>query len=114
MLIKLKMFICALSKLMLFEYMYITSIYGFNDNFVCSFVVEQILSGETRETIVENIHSKLMEVGEKVRNGDIPIELYYITKVQYILTSNLKMWIAPVRRLVSHFTFFRTCYLKAD
>lgn len=110
MLIKLKMFICALSELMLFEYMYITSIYGFNDNFVCSFVVEQILSGETRETIVENIHSKLMEVGEKVRNGDIPIELYYITKVQYILTSNLKVWIAPVRRSVSHFTFFRICY----
>nr|XP_034328264.1 DNA polymerase alpha catalytic subunit isoform X1 [Crassostrea gigas] len=45
-----------------------------------NFVVEQILSGETRETIVENIHSKLMEVGEKVRNGDVPIELYYITK----------------------------------
>lgn len=56
--------------------------------------MEQILSGETRETIVENIHSKLMEVGEKVRNGDIPIELYYITKVQYILTCNLIVWIA--------------------
>lgn len=92
--------------------MYITFIYGFNDNFVCSFVVEQILSGETRETIVENIHSKLMEVGEKVRNGDIPIELYYITKVQYILTCtcNLKVWIALVRKSVSHFTFFRACY----
>ncbi|XP_022344658.2 DNA polymerase alpha catalytic subunit-like [Crassostrea virginica] len=45
-----------------------------------NFVVEQILSGESRETIVENIHTKLMEVGEKVRDGKIPVELYYITK----------------------------------
>ena len=44
-------------------------------------MVEQILSGESRETIVENIHTKLMEVGEKVRDGKIPVELYYITKV---------------------------------
>lgn len=84
------MFICVLSVLLClfqkFEFMNITFTYDFIDNFFCSFVVEQILSGETRETIVENIHSKLMEVGEKVRNGDVPIELYYITKVQYILT----------------------------
>jgi hypothetical protein len=39
------------------------------------------LSGENREVIVETIHSKLMEVGEKVRNGEIPVELYHITKV---------------------------------
>ncbi|XP_062567518.1 DNA polymerase alpha catalytic subunit-like [Saccostrea cucullata] len=45
-----------------------------------NFVVEQILSGESRETIVENIHAKLMEVGEKVKNGQIPIEMYHITK----------------------------------
>ena len=45
------------------------------------FVVTQILSGENREVIVETIHSKLMEVGEKVRNGEIPVELYHITKV---------------------------------
>lgn len=86
----MKMFICAFSVLLcpfqLFNSMNITFINNLNDNLSCSFVVEQILSGETRETIVENIHSKLMEVGEKVRNGDVPIELYYITKVQYILT----------------------------
>lgn len=89
------MFICVLSFLLclfqMFEFMNITFTYDFIDNFFCSFVVEQILSGETRETIVENIHSKLMEVGEKVRNGDIPIELYYITKVQYIFTCNYKV-----------------------
>lgn len=39
------------------------------------------MSGENRELIVETIHSKLMEVGEKVKNGEIPIELFYITKV---------------------------------
>lgn len=82
----------------MFEFMNITFTYDFIDNFFCSFVVEQILSGETRETIVENIHSKLMEVGEKVRNGDVPIELYYITKVQYILKWNFKVWIVLVRR----------------
>lgn len=43
--------------------------------------MEQILSGDSRETIVENIHTKLMEVGEKVRNGEVAVELYYITKV---------------------------------
>ncbi|KAK3094405.1 hypothetical protein FSP39_001308, partial [Pinctada imbricata] len=45
-----------------------------------NFVVEQILSGETKETILENIHLKLTEVGEKVKNGEIPVELYHITK----------------------------------
>ncbi|XP_052105058.1 DNA polymerase alpha catalytic subunit-like [Mytilus californianus] len=44
------------------------------------FVVGQILSGENRELIVETIHSKLIEVGEKVKNNDIPVELYYISK----------------------------------
>ncbi len=44
-------------------------------------MVSQILSGEIRETIVENIHSKLIEVGQKVRDGECPVELYQITKV---------------------------------
>ena len=49
--------------------------------FYLSFVVNQILSGEARDSIVENIHAKLIEVGEKVKDGDIPVELYQITKV---------------------------------
>uniref|UniRef100_A0A0B7B4I6 DNA polymerase n=1 Tax=Arion vulgaris TaxID=1028688 RepID=A0A0B7B4I6_9EUPU len=44
------------------------------------YVVSQILSGETRETIVEKIHTKLQEVGDTVRSGDIPLTLFYITK----------------------------------
>lgn len=55
--------------------------------------------GEIREIIVENIYSKLMEVGEKVRNGDILIELYYIIKVYYIFICNYEVWIVFVRRL---------------
>ncbi|KAK2155699.1 hypothetical protein LSH36_233g04020 [Paralvinella palmiformis] len=45
-----------------------------------NFVVSQILSGETREIILDNIHTKLTEVGQKVKQGDIAIELYHITK----------------------------------
>lgn len=44
-------------------------------------MVSQILSGENRETILENIHSKLTDVGAEVKEGKIPVELYYITKV---------------------------------
>ena len=44
-------------------------------------MVSQILSGETREIILDNIHTKLTEVGQKVKQGDIAIELYHITKV---------------------------------
>ncbi|KAL8595946.1 hypothetical protein ACOMHN_018258 [Nucella lapillus] len=44
------------------------------------FVVSQILSGELREMVVENIHAKLQEVGEKVRNNELPLELFFITK----------------------------------
>ncbi|CAL1543599.1 unnamed protein product [Lymnaea stagnalis] len=44
------------------------------------FVVGQILSGQSRETIVENIHSRLTEVGEEARAGKLDIELFYITK----------------------------------
>ena len=50
--------------------------------FFSSFVVSQILSGETKEQILDNIHSKLMEVGENVEEGKIPVELYCITKVR--------------------------------
>lgn len=43
--------------------------------------MSQILCGESRELILENIHSKLMDVGEKVKANDIPVEFFYITKV---------------------------------
>lgn len=45
-----------------------------------NFVVSEILSGELRETVLENIHSKLLEVGQQVKEGSLPVELYLITK----------------------------------
>ncbi|CAG5130361.1 unnamed protein product, partial [Candidula unifasciata] len=44
------------------------------------FVVSEILSGQPREVIVESIHSKLQKVGEEVRQGELPLPLFYITK----------------------------------
>lgn len=49
--------------------------------FFNSYVISEILSGESRESIVENIHSKLIEVGQKVKEGQVEGELYHITKV---------------------------------
>lgn len=45
-----------------------------------TYVVGEILSGENKETIVQNIHAKLLEVKEAVNKGEIPIDLYCITK----------------------------------
>ncbi|XP_059138881.1 DNA polymerase alpha catalytic subunit-like [Physella acuta] len=45
-----------------------------------TFVVAQILSGQSRETIVDNIHNYLQTTGEKVRNGKLETHQYYITK----------------------------------
>lgn len=45
------------------------------------YVVNEILSGESKESILDNIHGKLREVKEAVHGGDIPLDLYYITKV---------------------------------
>ena len=56
------------------------------------FVVGQILSGESRELIVENIHAKLIEVGDKVKQDQIPVELYMITKVSLIESKCQIIW----------------------
>ena len=48
------------------------------------YVVNEILSGESKETILENIHGKLREVKDAVHAGEIPIDLYYITKVSVL------------------------------
>ncbi|XP_022101936.1 DNA polymerase alpha catalytic subunit-like [Acanthaster planci] len=45
-----------------------------------NYVIGQILSAELRETIVENIHSKLIEVGEKVAKNELPLKMYEISK----------------------------------
>ncbi|XP_071492723.1 DNA polymerase alpha catalytic subunit-like [Diadema antillarum] len=47
---------------------------------VGSYAIDQILSAESRELIVENIHTHLIELGEKVVAGTIPLEMYEIHK----------------------------------
>ncbi|XP_033119807.1 DNA polymerase alpha catalytic subunit-like [Anneissia japonica] len=47
---------------------------------VGNYVIGQILSAESRETIVENIHTHLIDVGEKVKNNKLPMHMYEIHK----------------------------------
>ncbi|KAI0793848.1 DNA polymerase alpha catalytic subunit [Fomes fomentarius] len=47
---------------------------------VSQYVLEQILSGETTETVVENIHEYLTTIGEQVRAGKIKLEEFIIHK----------------------------------
>uniref|UniRef100_A0A7N6BPU2 DNA polymerase n=1 Tax=Anabas testudineus TaxID=64144 RepID=A0A7N6BPU2_ANATE len=45
-----------------------------------NYVIGQILSEQSRDVIVENIQKHLMEVGEKVASGDVPLNQYEIHK----------------------------------
>lgn len=47
---------------------------------VSSYVLEQILSGESTENVVSSIHSYLGDIGEAVRTGTIPLEDFIIFK----------------------------------
>ncbi|XP_041482401.1 DNA polymerase alpha catalytic subunit-like isoform X2 [Lytechinus variegatus] len=47
---------------------------------VGSYAIDQILSADSREVIVDNIHSHLIELGEKVAAGTIPLDQYEIHK----------------------------------
>ena len=44
------------------------------------YVLDQILSGADRETVVTNIHNHLEELAKKMRSGDLKLEKYVITK----------------------------------
>ncbi|XP_051126986.1 DNA polymerase alpha catalytic subunit [Andrographis paniculata] len=44
------------------------------------YCLSQILSGGSCEDVVEAIHSSLVKVQEEMRNGEIPLEKYVITK----------------------------------
>ena len=46
------------------------------------YVLEQILSGEATETVVENIHEYLTTIGEQVRGGKIKLDEFIIHKVR--------------------------------
>uniref|UniRef100_A0A3Q3JG07 DNA polymerase n=1 Tax=Monopterus albus TaxID=43700 RepID=A0A3Q3JG07_MONAL len=45
-----------------------------------NYVIGQILSDQSRDVIVENIQKHLVEVGEKVANGAVPLNQYEIHK----------------------------------
>lgn len=45
-------------------------------------MIGQILSDQSRDVIVENIQKHLVEVGEKVAAGEVPLNQYEIHKVR--------------------------------
>jgi DNA polymerase alpha subunit A len=45
-----------------------------------SFVLDQILSGNEKDTVINNIHEHLESVAQKMRAGELPLEKYIITK----------------------------------
>jgi hypothetical protein len=49
------------------------------------YVLEQILSGEATENVVENIHEYLTTVGENVRGGKTKVDEFIIFKVRLSL-----------------------------
>eukprot|EP00979_Chaetoceros_neogracilis_P002832 scaffold467_cov256-Chaetoceros_neogracile.AAC.1 len=44
------------------------------------FVLDQILSGNDREEVVSKIHEHLVDLAMKMRNNELPLEKYVITK----------------------------------
>ena len=50
-------------------------------NVCCRYVLEQILSGETTENVVEKIHDYLRTIGENVREGKVLMDDFIIFKV---------------------------------
>ena len=44
------------------------------------FVLDRILSREEKESVIKDIHEHLEELAKKMRNGELPIEKYVITK----------------------------------
>ena len=62
-----------------------------------SYVVSQILSGESCEAVLEAIHSRLMDISAAVRAGEVPLEAFHITKQ---LTKNPEDY--PDRKSLPH------------
>lgn len=74
-----------------------------------SYVIGQILSDQSRDVIVENIQKHLVELGEKVASGDIPLNQYEIHKVKeslFVFTFHLiKMRLKTLDMLGFSFVF---------
>ena len=54
----------------------------------CRYVLEQILSGEATENVVENIHEYLTTVSTNIREGKIKLDEFIIHKVRVTSTSS--------------------------
>ena len=53
--------------------------------------MEQILSGEPTEIVVENIHEYLTKIGGDIRNGSIKLDEFIIFKVRCIFPCSLQL-----------------------
>lgn len=58
-------------------------------------MIGQILSDQSRDVIVENIQKHLVEMGEKVAAGDIPLNQYEIHKVRMWLCGESLFYYLP-------------------
>ncbi|KAJ7319534.1 hypothetical protein JRQ81_019045 [Phrynocephalus forsythii] len=45
-----------------------------------NYIISQILSDQSRDVIVENIQRRLIEIGENVKNGSVPLKKFEINK----------------------------------
>ena len=61
------------------------------------FVLDQILSGEATEIVVERIHEYLTLIGENVRAGKIQLDEFIIFKVNH---TSLSLAIVQPRNLI--------------
>jgi hypothetical protein len=56
------------------------------------YVLEQILSGEATETVIEYIHEYLTTIGENVREGKIKMDEFIIFKVTNSFVNSNRYW----------------------
>ena len=61
------------------------------------YCLNQILSGEAPELVVEKIHDYLRELGTKVRNGEFPVQKFIIYTVYTVVIEDLivETWEEP-------------------
>jgi DNA polymerase alpha subunit A len=62
-------------------------------------ILEQILSGEEAEMVVEHIHEYLTAIGQNVRNGTVNLDDFVIFKVRIMSLSHVAWLIYLIQRL---------------
>lgn len=56
------------------------------------YVLDQILSGESTETVVENIHEYLTSLGQNVRDGKVKLDDFIVFKARF----KYSFWVALI------------------